>query len=508
MRDRVNKIIRFEINAQNKQLINSELDSKDYQHVNWERTKIEITIDLADFAFSNVEYLNIELFCWLKLRAIDVSIIINNVADNELSYINNVNFFNSIVSKLEECNLIKYLKITVRQANIFNAADFGGLIRMPSLQVLDLSDINIQQNEMNDYLVPIITLLNNIDETSKIAKILFPNNFKQQALNVEYDYENQFFNAIKYALFTSIRLIEISPLPIFLELQDNIQAIIHKKQGGHLEELYYEHDRDYKTIKALRNIPPNERTSELEGLLVAKTYKHDNAFKDIEHLCQIIDIMRPKNIYWLDRILREKLGDPSHILSCLRAVKLYDDCRELLFKMLQGVVSDVMAGRFKEIDPNPKELTNFVCAEGTHTKDTILKTILKIHLEFDISEDQYLAKLLSNMIEEFVYGCGGLKSEDDITRLAPNNQLGDLVVLLMNVLRTLRTSHLDQQIEHILQEEIRQRNALYTQQLEQQNDLLLFAFNYFRTVISASNQNRYYSVNLHTPRFGSRNTLV
>lgn len=508
MRDRINKIIRFEINSQNKQLINSELDSTDYQHINWERTKIEITIDLADFAFSNIEYLNIELFYWLKLRAIDVSIIINNVADNELSYVNNINFFNSIVNKLEECNLIKYLKITVRQVNVFNGADFGGLTRMSSLQILDLSDINIQQNEMNDYLVPIITLLNSIDETSKIAKILFPNNFKQQALNVEYDYENQFFNAIKYALFTSIRLIEISPLPIFLELQDNIQALIHKKQGGHLEELYYEHDRDYKTIKALRNIPPNERTSELEGLLVAKTYKHDNAFKDMEHLCQIIDIMRPKNIYWLDKILREKLGDPSHILSCLRAVKLYDDCQELLFKMLQGVVSDVMAGRFKEIDPNLKELTNFVCAEGTHTKDTILKTILKIHLEFDISEDQYLSKLLSNMIEEFVYDCGGLKSSDDVTRLAPNNQVGDLVVLLMNVLRNLKTLHSDQQSENILQEEIRQRDAICIKQLEERNELMLFAFNYFKTVSNISRANQYYSVTLQTPRFGSRSTLV
>lgn len=498
MRD---KIIRFELNAQNKQIIELQLESKDYQHINWERTKVEITIDLGYIAFSNIEYLNIALFYWLKLGAIDVSIIINNVAEDIASRISNVSFFNSIVNKLEECNLIKYLKITVIQANMFNAADFTGFTRMTNLQILDLSSLNMQQEENNECLIPIVNLLNNIDETSNIARMLLPNNFKQQALNVEYSYENQLFNAIKYALSTSARLVEIRPLPIFLELQDDIQNFINKKQGGHLEELYYEHDRDYETIKQLRSI--KNPTSEVANLLASKVYKFNNAFKDIENLCQIIDIMKPKNIYWLDKILRERLVEPSYILSCLRAIRLYDDCQELLFKMLQGLVSDIMAGRFREIDIHSKELTNFICADGDITKCTIVRTFLKIHLEFDVSKDEYLSKILSNLIEEFVYGCGGLKSPQDTTRLAPSDKLDDLVALLISVLNNLQQVYLSNQIHDIWQEAVIQKYEIFS---KEQIDLVLFTFNYFRNINSVSSSTQYYSINLQqTPRFDFRN---
>lgn len=494
------KTIRFDINSQNKQLIELQLESMDVQNIRWEHTKIEIIIDMGYFAFSNIDNLNSALFYWIKLGAINVSIIINNVADDSSSNLANVNFFNSVINKLESCNLIQYLKIIVLQPNIFNAADFSGLVRMFNLKELDLSGLTIQEDEINDYLIPITNFLNSIEETSKISKILLPSNLKKQSLNVECGFENQLFNSIKHALSVSISLIEISPLPIFIDLQDDIQAIMNKKQGVHLEELYHEHDKDYETIRQLKSIP--NPTYEVAALLANKIHKFNNAFKDVEVLSQIIDCMKPKNIYWLDKILREKLNNPIHILCSLRTVNLYDDCREILFKMLQGLVSDLMACRFKEIDLNCKILTNFVCVDdGLTNKEMIVRTLFKIHLEFDLSQDDYLSKILSNMIEEFVYGFGGMKPPNDRSRLAPGDKLDDCVLLFMNVLKKLESLHLDQQKNNILQNETGRREAIYREQLEEQTDLLLFAFNYYRAINNRFRGHGLYGFVAQSPRY-------
>ena len=184
--------------------------------------------------------------------------------------------------------------------------------------------------------------------------------------------------------------------------------------------------------------------------------------------------MNPKYIYWLDKILREKMHNPDHILSCLRTAKLYDDCQDILFAMLQGLASDVVASRFREFDVNAKELTCFIRAGKPTDKSDIIKTLLKINLEFDVSKDNFLSKILSNMIEEFVFGNGIQVSN----HLVSMHELEDPSWFLLKLLKELESSHLRQQLEGILKDEKYFRLVLGQEQTEDQFNLFTSFFSY------------------------------
>ena len=460
------KIIKFEINTQNKQLIDLQITSLNLQNICWKTTKVELIIDLNHMAFRHVDGLNVSLFCWLKSKAINVSLSMKNVPEDIASQSANISFFESCIIRIESFKLMRHLKIIVPQINIFNGCDFAGLAQMSNLKTLDLSSFNIQRDDDNKYLMPIIDLINSIDHTSNIIKILLPLSIRKQELNVENDDSaNQLFIAIQYALSVSSKTIEISPTPMFFGLQYDISAIMNKKQGAQLEEWYHENDKDYEAMQQLKMIP--NPTQEIAAFLANISNKFNKMFKNIEDFYPIIDTMNPKYIYWLDKILREKMHNPEHVLSCLKAVKLYDNCKDVLFEMLQGLVSDVVASRFREVDINAKELTCFICADKSTDKADIIKTLLKIHLEFDVSKDNFLSKILSNMIEEFVFG-NGIQTSNHLVSI---QELEDPSWLVVKVLQELASSHLNKQLEDILKDEKYFRLIVSQEQIEDQFNL-------------------------------------
>ncbi len=460
------KIIKFEINTQNKQLIDLQITSLNLQNICWKTTKVELIIDLNHMAFRHVDGLNVSLFCWLKSKAINVSLSMKNVPEDIASQSANISFFESCIIRIESFKLMRHLKIIVPQINIFNGCDFAGLAQMSNLKTLDLSSFNIQRDDDNKYLMPIIDLINSIDHTSNIIKILLPLSIRKQELNVENDDSaNQLFIAIQYALSVSSKTIEISPTPMFFGLQYDISAIMNKKQGAQLEEWYHENDKDYEAMQQLKMIP--NPTQEIAAFLANISNKFNKMFKNIEDFYPIIDTMNPKYIYWLDKILREKMHNPEHVLSCLKAVKLYDNCQDVLFEMLQGLVSDVVASRFREVDINAKELTYFTCDDKPTDKSDIIKTLLKIHLEFDVSKDNFLSKILSNMIEEFVFG-NGIQTSNHLVSI---QELEDPSWLVVKVLQELASSHLNKQLEDILKDEKYFRLIVSQEQIEDQFNL-------------------------------------
>lgn len=460
------KIVKFEINPQNKQLIDLQITSPNLQNICWKTTKIELIIDLNHMAFRHVDGLNVSLFCWLKSKAVNVSLSIKNLPEDIQSQPANISFFESCLIRVESLKLLKCLKIIVPQINIFNGCNFAGLAQMSNLTILDLSSFNIQRDSDNKYLTPIIDFINSIEHKSNIIKILLPLSIRNQELNVENDDSaNQLFIAIQYALSVSSKTIEISPTPMFFGLQYDIAVIMNQKQGAQLEEWYNEHDRDYETMRQLKIIP--HPTPDITAFLANISNKFNKMFKNIEDFYPIIDTMNPKYLYWLDKILREKMHNPDHILSCLKAVKLYDNCQDILFDILQGLVSDVVASRFREVDINSKELTYFICADKPTDKADIIKTLLKIHLEFDVSKDNFLSKILSNMIEEFVFG-NGIQTSNHLVSI---QELEDPSWFLVKLLKEVASLHLNKQLDDILKDEKYFRLVINKEQIEDQFNL-------------------------------------
>lgn len=460
------KIIKFEINPQNKELIDLQITSPNLQNICWKTTKVELIIDLNHIAFSHIDGLNVSLFCWLKSKAVNVSLSIKNVPENIESKSTNISFFESCIVRIESFKLMKHLKIIVPQTNVFNGCDFAGLAQMSNLTILDLGSFHIQRDDDNKYLMPIIELIKTIDHKSNIIKILLPLSIRNQELNVENDdAANQLFMAIQYALSVSSKIIEISPTPMFFGLRYDIAAIMNKKQGTQLEEWYHEYDRDYETMQQLKMIP--NPTQEIVAFLANISNKFNKMFKNIEDFYPIIDTMNPKYIYWLDKILREKMHNPDHILSCLNTVKFYDNCQDVLFEMLQGLVSDVVASRFREFDINAKELTYFICADKPSDNADIIKTLLKIHFEFDVSKDSFLSKILSNMIEEFVFG-NGIQTSNHLVSI---QELQDPSYFSLKLLKELASLHLNKRLDDILKDEKYFRLILSQEQIEDQFNL-------------------------------------
>jgi hypothetical protein len=467
------KIVRFEINPHNKQLLELQLESKDIYNTYWGNTTFELIIDLNHIAFSNIEHLSDRLFSWLKSFVININIVINNVPEDPASKANNNSFFNSIINKLETCKMIKTLKFTVIQPNLFHCENISIITKINHLKIIDLSSINIQQEEITNYIPVIIDLLNNIPNKSKINKLSLPANFKKQLINVENILDNEFFVAVKRALLESASLIEIGQLPIFVGLQEDIETIVNSKQGSDLEKLYYRHDKDLENLIQLKKIP--FPTNDIYNLIINISNKINNTFKDLEKFIPIITSMKPKNIYWLDKILREKLNNASYIITCLTTVKLCENSQEILFKMLQSLVSDLMSCRIKEINPYNEKLTEFVFIDEIVTKDIILRTVLKIHLEFDLSKDDYLAKILANLIEEFVNYSGGIKLSNEHGRIVYPNKL-EYVNLLMELANNNLCLHNNISNKDLIHQEEKTRYSIEIEQSENFKELL-FAFN-------------------------------
>jgi hypothetical protein len=158
----------------------------------------------------------------------------------------------------------------------------------------------------------------------------------------------------------------------------------------------------------------------------------------------------------------------------------------MLFKMLQGIIGDIISGRFQEVDPANKQLTEFMVINVRPeelNKINTLRTLLKIHSICNLSLDTDLSLILSNMLEEFVYGgVGGVKFLDDDSRLVSRDHLNDFTALIINLLNKLQQNYYEIKIiSQIDNDEKKDRlNICYAQTASYNN--LLYSFNNFQHV--------------------------